>query len=193
MPAARKANRGPSAGPANRSALIVAAREVFAEAGLNAPLSAIARRAGVGQGSLYRHFPDRIELAVAVFDENIGDLERLAGRDDATLSDLFDAISEQTMRSTALVELITAERHDPRTTHLNTRMMALVGRMLLRDRQAGRIGAHVDVDDVVLAVGMLGIVLSRTDEPERPNVAERARAMFRRAFAYGPAVTDSTP
>ena len=38
---------------------MAAAREVYAEAGLNAPFSAVAKRAGVGQGSLYRHFPDR--------------------------------------------------------------------------------------------------------------------------------------
>ena len=70
-PTTRKPNLGPSAGPGNRRALIVAAREIFAEDGLAAPFSAVAKRAGVGQGSLYRHFPDRLALAVAVFDENI--------------------------------------------------------------------------------------------------------------------------
>ena len=52
MTAKPKANLGPSAGPANRAALIAAAREVFAEGGLMAPLNQVARRAGVGQGSL---------------------------------------------------------------------------------------------------------------------------------------------
>jgi ABC-type glycerol-3-phosphate transport system substrate-binding protein len=59
-------NRGPAAGPGNRAALIAAAREVYGEDGLNAPFSAVAKRAGVGQGSLYRHFADRTSLAVAV-------------------------------------------------------------------------------------------------------------------------------
>ena len=63
VPEPTKANRGPSAGPENRRALIAAARAVFAESGYSAPLSAVARRAGVGQGSLYRHFPDRVALA----------------------------------------------------------------------------------------------------------------------------------
>jgi AcrR family transcriptional regulator len=71
----RKANRGPAAGPENRRALIAAAREVYATEGLNAPFSAVAKRAGVGQGSLYRHFPDRKALAVAVFEENLVDIE----------------------------------------------------------------------------------------------------------------------
>ncbi|MFB9629003.1 TetR/AcrR family transcriptional regulator [Nonomuraea helvata] len=53
-------NRGPGAAVRNRAALIAAAREVFAAAGYDAPLSMVARVAGVGQGSLYRHFPDRV-------------------------------------------------------------------------------------------------------------------------------------
>ncbi|HAN25892.1 MAG TPA: TetR/AcrR family transcriptional regulator, partial [Microbacterium ginsengisoli] len=63
---AARPNRGRAAGPANRAALLAAAREVFGEQGLSAPLSAVARRAGVGQGSLYRHFPTRTALAAAV-------------------------------------------------------------------------------------------------------------------------------
>ena len=45
----RKANRGPSAGPGNRRAIIAAAREVFATDGLQGPFNAIAKKAGVGQ------------------------------------------------------------------------------------------------------------------------------------------------
>ena len=70
--------------------MINAAREVFGESGLTAPLNSVAKRAGVGQGSLYRHFPDRVSLAVAVFDDNIGELEAIADRPDSTLDDLFD-------------------------------------------------------------------------------------------------------
>src|SRR3954454_19276496 len=103
-----KVNLGPSAGPANRAALILAAREVFAESGLSAPLSQVARRAGVGQGSLYRHFPDRIALAVAVFDENITALEALVENPEATLADLFDDVAEQAIAATALIELLVA-------------------------------------------------------------------------------------
>ncbi|BDZ54697.1 hypothetical protein GCM10025870_17700 [Agromyces marinus] len=89
-PGARKPNRGPSAGPGNRLALIAAAREIFATDGLGAPFSAIAKRAGVGQGSLYRHFPDRLSLAVAVFDENIDELEAAVAPEDAGLDALLE-------------------------------------------------------------------------------------------------------
>lgn len=50
----------------NREQLVAAAVELLAEEGVDAPLDAIARRAGVGIGTLYRHFPDRHALAEAV-------------------------------------------------------------------------------------------------------------------------------
>src|ERR1700710_1317765 len=50
----------------NRDALVEAAREVFGERGLAAPLDEIARRAGIGNATLYRHFADRRALAHAV-------------------------------------------------------------------------------------------------------------------------------
>ena len=183
MPPEPKANRGPSAGPDNRRALIAAAREVFAESGLSAPLSSVSKRAGVGQGSLYRHFPDRVSLAVAVFDENIGELERLAERPGMTLDDLFDAVADQVVGSSALIDLVTDHRHDPRAEHLNTRVTGVVDTLLVRDQSAGTIGKHVDAADVMLAISMLAFVLARTDNEERADVRARTHAIFRAAFA----------
>src|SRR3954468_9021673 len=51
----------------NREAIVQAAREVFAEQGLDAPLDDIARRAGTGNATLYRRFPTRCDLVAAVF------------------------------------------------------------------------------------------------------------------------------
>jgi len=184
VPSVTKANLGPSAGPANRRALIAAAREVFAESGFQAPLSAVARRAGVGQGSLYRHFPDRISLAVAVFDDNIADLEALLDRDDSSLSDLFDLVTEQAIGSPALIDMLISERADPRTTHLGTRLSAVVDAIVARDKAADRIAQSVTTDDVVLAISMLAILLSKSSPAEREDIATRGRALFRAAFAY---------
>jgi AcrR family transcriptional regulator len=50
----------------NREAVLTAAQEVFAELGLDAPLEEIARRAGVGIGTLYRRFPTRLDLVDAI-------------------------------------------------------------------------------------------------------------------------------
>jgi AcrR family transcriptional regulator len=51
----------------NLDALVAAAREVFARSGVDAPVREIAEQAGVGVGTLYRHFPQRADLVVAVF------------------------------------------------------------------------------------------------------------------------------
>ncbi|MFI6873486.1 TetR/AcrR family transcriptional regulator [Streptomyces sp. NPDC050400] len=63
----------------NRERLVAAAEEVFAEAGPGASLNAIARRAGVGPGTLYRHFPNRQSLLTAVLTDRIRALCARAG------------------------------------------------------------------------------------------------------------------
>jgi AcrR family transcriptional regulator len=64
----------------NRVALVSAARTVFGERGLDAPLDEIARRAGVGNATLYRRFPNRWELVAAVFAETLQDVVECADR-----------------------------------------------------------------------------------------------------------------
>jgi AcrR family transcriptional regulator len=55
----------------SRARLLGAATEAFAEKGADAPLEDIARRAGVGIGTLYRHFPTRLDLQAAVFTNQV--------------------------------------------------------------------------------------------------------------------------
>lgn len=62
----------------NRERLLVVAREAFAEQGAELSLEDVARRAGVGIGTLYRHFPTRDLLADAVFSEEYEKLNALA-------------------------------------------------------------------------------------------------------------------
>src|SRR5947199_4122854 len=57
----------------NRQALLSAAAKVMSEQGLDAPFDEIARRAGVGNATLYRRFPTRIDLIVAVFAERMAE------------------------------------------------------------------------------------------------------------------------
>ncbi|GLI27200.1 TetR family transcriptional regulator [Agromyces rhizosphaerae] len=178
-----KANRGPVAGPENRRALVEAARQVFAESGLAAPLSSVAKRAGVGQGSLYRHFPDRISLAAAVFDENMDALEAVVAPPDSTLDDLLELIIAQAMGSTAIIELVRLHRHDERVAELGDRLHAVAATALDREHAAGRIGEHVTADDIELAISMLTQVLPWTDDTERRAVADRAWNLFHAAFA----------
>lgn len=60
----------------NRAKILGIAREAYAEQGLGASLDGIARRAGVGPGTLYRHFAGRDELVAALLEDEMVDLER---------------------------------------------------------------------------------------------------------------------
>jgi AcrR family transcriptional regulator len=62
----------------NHALLVAAAREVFAERGVGARLDEIARRAGVGTATLYRHFPTREALVEAIFAERVDEFLALA-------------------------------------------------------------------------------------------------------------------
>src|ERR1700748_3232517 len=61
----------------NREAILAAARELFSERG-DVPMYEVARRAGVGQATLYRNFPDRRNLVAALLAELTERTERLA-------------------------------------------------------------------------------------------------------------------
>ena len=62
----------------NHERLLVEARALFAERGIDAPLDELATRAGVGAGTVYRHFPSRDALVRELYDTAVGDLHDLA-------------------------------------------------------------------------------------------------------------------
>src|SRR3954447_3456206 len=63
----------------NRARVLEAAREAFAEHGLSVGVEEIARRAGVGKGTLYRRFPTKEALGRAIFQAILGEIDRLVG------------------------------------------------------------------------------------------------------------------
>lgn len=73
----------------NQVAIMEAAHEVFAELGVNAPLDAIAQKAGVGRATFFRHFSDRRELINALLDREITRLEGIAAETPVTDDSLF--------------------------------------------------------------------------------------------------------
>ncbi|MGW6025221.1 TetR/AcrR family transcriptional regulator [Streptomyces sp. NPDC055099] len=170
--ASRPANQGRRVAARNRAALIVAAREVFAEQGLDAPLSAVARRAGVGQGSLYRHFADRGALASAVLDENVRQIEQAADEPDASPASVLGVVTWHLTRSTAFVDLlrIRGARGD------GEQAQALAGRVhgvLSRCLPAGH---RLSADDAMLAVAMVSGAVTGPTPAERER---RALAAWR--------------
>ena len=175
MATSPRANRGPSAAPENRAALIAAARMIFATRGLDAPLSAVAKEAGVGQGSLYRHFPTRYSLALAVFEQNADELEGIAAVDGSTLSDLLRAITAQAIVSTAFFEMIGAEKaNDEAGRHLADRIGSVLSSKMPDARADGQIADWVTTDDVLLGIAMLAGALAKTPHDDRHAVATRA-------------------
>jgi AcrR family transcriptional regulator len=64
----------------NRELLVAAAKEVFSSQGAGASMEAIAKQAGVGVGTLYRHFPHRLDLVEAVYQTDVAELWETAQR-----------------------------------------------------------------------------------------------------------------
>jgi AcrR family transcriptional regulator len=177
MPGAPKtSNRGPAAAAGNRRAILAAARRVFAEQGYHAPLSAIAREAGVGQGVFYRHFPTRVDLAFAVFEEHFRELEALAATADAqTFGRLWSRLLELTVEEAAFVEMVVDARRTQRGYDGTERLRALLERPLERARAAGAADPELTIDDVLLAQRMVyGIVVTAVDTTGIRESIERA-------------------
>lgn len=172
----RPANHGPRAAARNRAALVAAAREIYAEHGLDAPLSAIARRAGVGQGVLYRHFPDRAAVATAVLEENVRQVEQAAAADGATFADVLGVLTWHLTESAAFIGLLHADAAGG-SPGILAYARALSGRVegALRDclPDGHRLNA---AQDLMIAVSM---VAGAVTGPTREERERRALAAWR--------------
>jgi hypothetical protein len=63
-------------------------------------------------------------------------------------------------------------------------VVAVIDTILERDKAVARISPTVEAADVMLAISMLAVMLSKSDADDRPATAARGRAIFRAAFAY---------
>ena len=93
-----------------RAALLDAARAVFAEEGIDAPLDRIAERAGVGRATLYRNFPGRTEIALAVLLDDVAELGEQFSAPTApdAFPDFLTNLSARLVRNTALGGVVRA-------------------------------------------------------------------------------------
>lgn len=165
-------NRGPAAASENRAALIAAAREIFAEQGVDAPLTAIAKRAGVGQGSLYRHFPTRGAIAGAAFDANVADIERLVD-EGGSLADVLLLVEQQATSASALIDVVLHNSGEAHAAHLHERMRVIVEKTLPGGIEAGTVPAHFSADDVLLCIRLVSSVLAGSTPDERTPIVRR--------------------
>src|SRR6059058_1121779 len=141
----------------NREAILGAARELFAERG-DVPMYEVARRAGVGQATLYRNFPDRRNLAAALLVEHMEQLEQLAsehGDDPDAFFVMLRNVVETVARFHAVSELAREDaclgsEFARRRQHL----AALMKEPLRAAKAAGTLRRDVTIDDVFLVVLM---------------------------------------
>ena len=160
----------------NHARLIAAATAAFAERGADAPLEDIARRAGVGIGTLYRHFPTRLDLQAAVFRSQVG---TVCGEADALIETLppeqaFSGWARSlagylvTKRglSHALIEAIGIESELISSCWVTMRQTT--ERLLANAQEAGVIRTDVDATDVMRLVH--GVSVSTEKAPERADM-----------------------
>ena len=161
----------------NHARLITAATTAFAERGADAPLEDIARRAGVGIGTLYRHFPTRTDLQAAVFRSQV---VAVCDRGDALLAEqaapgeafaawmrnLAGYLVTKRGLSHALIEAIGIESELISSCWLT--MRRTTERLLEDAQKAGVIRTDVDATDVMRLVH--GVTVSTEKTPERADM-----------------------
>jgi AcrR family transcriptional regulator len=165
------ATTGTAKGPAlradarrNRAAVLAAARERLAEDGLEGPIEDIARTAGVGVGTVYRHFPSKADLIAALARDRF---ERLAERAAEALAeddpweafcDLMRFSAELQVRDRALSQLL-AQRPGPCYGHaVETGLADLTAQLIANAQRAGQMREDAVVEDVPTLVCALGAV-----------------------------------
>jgi AcrR family transcriptional regulator len=167
----------------NRARLVAAAREVFAEHGLEAPMVAVAERAGVGIATLFRRFPTREDLIAEIF------APRMSAYADAIDSALADPDPWHGFR-TCLERICAMQAADRGFTHVLTmtfptataleadRDRAYRGmvRLMERAKAAGRLRPDFVAEDVVLVLMANAGVIAAT--------GNAAPASWRRVVGY---------
>lgn len=155
----------------NYDKVLAAAREAFAEGGESTSLEAIARRAGVGIGTLYRHFPSRERLVEAVYVDEVEavcrDAAALDGADPwEALNAWVDRFMQYVATKQALLgELFKCMDSDNELFHTSRAALFSSGEPLLAGAQAaGLVRPDVDITQVVQIVAA---VAKTPGEPEQ--------------------------
>lgn len=147
----------------NADALVAAATALFAEAGVDVPARAIAERAGVGVGTLYRHFPLRSDLISAVFRRELDACVDAAPPLEAAYPP-GEALDRWVVRYT---QFVAAKRglagalhsgdpaYEPLAAYFSTHLTPTLARLLAAARTSGDITQDVDAAEFLGAVADL--------------------------------------
>ncbi len=146
----------------NRDRIIAAAREIFVEHGAEAPLDEVARRAGVGNATLYRHFADRGELTHRVA---LSVIERITERGELAAAEEADAFTALRRfvhgaaeeRIGALCSLLSddIDKTHPELVAMRARLTDVIETLMARAREQGRLRTDVGSGDLMMAIMQL--------------------------------------
>lgn len=150
----------------NEAALLEAAAGAFVASGVDVPVRDVAARAGVGVGTIYRHFPTRADLVVAVYRHQVETCAEagpalLAEHDSPceALTRWLDLFVDFLVTKHGLAEAIRAD--DPSSSALHTyfvdRLVPVCGRLLDAARDAGEVTSDIGAYGVLRGVGNLCI------------------------------------
>ena len=145
----------------NRELLITAGRDIFARRGLDASLDDIARQAGVGIGTAYRHFDNKFDLADAIMQSVVDEI--LAAADVALadadpwhgLVEFLQAILGVQTRDRGLREFMTGTRNPQKSDEVHERLSKPIEAIFDRAQQSGAVRADLAVSDLGCILAML--------------------------------------
>lgn len=165
----------------NRKLILEVAAQVFAEKGLDAGFDEIARRAGVGAGTVYRRFPHRDELIEALLADRLDQLAELAERSGenpdgwAGLVDFMATSIALQIEDRGLRELMEVSgRWAECSIDAKSRMVQALRQLLDRAQQQGGVRADVGITDL----GVIATMVSSVHDPEEPALWRRYLALF---------------
>jgi AcrR family transcriptional regulator len=171
---AKLAEAPPMRADARRSheRLLAAATEAFAEKGADAPLEDIAKRAGVGIGTLYRHFPSRLDLQEAVYRNQVSAVcaqgEELADAPSPgeAFAGWLRVLASYLVTKRGLASaLIAAKGRDSEIISLCSQIIRSTAEQLLqRAQEAGAVRADLTAADVMMLVHGVVVATERTPE-----------------------------
>lgn len=162
----------------NRDRLLDAAEAVFLAGGVNAPLDAVAQRAGIGRATLFRHFADRHALIAGLLQRTLAAIEAEALRspgDPDALVRLLRFLAQHLVARAPLTEYWQAFDHDSAEFQAaQGRFVAAFEQPVAWARSAGNCRPDFQAADVVLLAAMLGGALYARVPERRCELAARA-------------------
>jgi AcrR family transcriptional regulator len=150
----------------NRERILVAARELFAERGLEVTMDEIARHAGVGVGTVYRRFPQRSQIIEALFEQRMEDYLALAERslaDPDPWQGLVEFLEQGMAMQAAdrgLKELLVGHGHAAESgARVRARVLPMVEKLVVRAQEAGVLRPDIGALDLPMVSLMIGQVI----------------------------------